>query len=511
MVDVELKKKLAAILNRYELKYDKLKLQVDILNKALNKLVIIPGFQAYQDEHFTQLKQQLDQEFDAAAVEKKVSRLASVIAKIEKQKADKAKELTHLIKKSTDSISRLALKSEDKRAVTKLQKMLANSLENVALMAQLEESITLCTISILRELDELRTQMPVYNSPLQISAKINQSLERLLEYLSIPQALEAKREEIRGKLAGELTGENLLLAIELLNELVVDSFKIEQNRFKEFLQQLTNQLHNFDLFLKTSAFIRAEASEDSLQLEHAIKQDIEQIKSHIYGSKSIEELSLKVNERLQDIGSLIKEYRSNEQKREQDYQTQLAQLSIKLSESEHNVEIIKNMFNTQKYRISHDSLTGLPNRESCDEYIIEALERWKATKAPLSVAVADIDHFKAINDTFGHLAGDKVLKKVATIFKSLIRKTGFIACFAGEKFVFIFENTNRQMAESKLEELRMAVDSCQFVYKNKKVEVTVSFGLTEVNADDNIDSLFNRADNALYKAKDSGRNRIFSQ
>ncbi|WP_255411125.1 GGDEF domain-containing protein [Legionella sp. km772] len=152
-------------------------------------------------------------------------------------------------------------------------------------------------------------------------------------------------------------------------------------------------------------------------------------------------------------------------------------------------------------------MTSLPNRESYDEYIAEALQRWHESGKHLSLAVGDIDHFKFINDTFGHLAGDKVLKKVASIFKSSVRDTDYIARYGGEEFVLIFEDTSSKEALSMIEKLRKSVKDCQFAYRDNKVDVTVSFGLTTIVKGDNIESLFIRADTALYKAKDAGRNR----
>ena len=150
----------------------------------------------------------------------------------------------------------------------------------------------------------------------------------------------------------------------------------------------------------------------------------------------------------------------------------------------------------------------MPNRESYDEFVTETLVRWQLSGKVFSLAVGDIDHFKRINDTFGHLAGDKVLKKVAATFKASIRNSDFIARFGGEEFVFIFENTSSKAAFAIVEKLRKSIQDCQFIYRDHNVGVTVSFGLTTIVSNDNIESLFMRADNALYKAKDAGRNRI---
>lgn len=507
MMDLDLKKKIANTLSQYEHKCDQLQAQVVTLKNVINQLIMNPGINYEKDEHFSQLQAQVNAEFDAAAIEKKANRLVHVIDKLEKKKAQKNRAISQLIQQSTDSASRLALKSEDKRAISKLQKMLSVEVDHYLVMEQFSATLALCVSSVLHELDKARRSPPnIYSAP-EVSSKVNESLQQLLNHLSIPQDLDTKREDIKDQLEQHLAGDNLNKVIDGLTELVIDAFNVEQHRFKGFLQQVTYQLHNFDVFLNQLSTTHNTSSEECQELEDAIQGDIEQIKNHLDGSKSVHDLSMNVSQHLAVLGGRIKEYRANQLLREQEYQKQVLQLKSKLNESEQNAEKIKTLLTSQKYRINHDSLTGLPNRESYNEYITEVMQDWHKTGQPVSLAVGDIDHFKRINDTFGHLAGDKVLKKVAEIFKSLVRKTDCVARFGGEEFVLILPGTTSQSTFTIIEQLRKAVEECHFVYHESKVVVTVSFGATTIVEGDSIESLFMRADNALYKAKNSGRNR----
>ena len=506
VIDLDLKKRIANTLSLYEQKCDKLQLQIDTLKSVINQLIIAPGLHFTKDDHFSQLQAQLDTEFDAGIIEKKIKRLVQVIDKLEKKRIEKERSITHMMAQNAELISRIALKSQDKRAMSKLQKLLDSGSDQQLILAQMSDTLTLCVTSVLRELDDLKENAQSSKN-LEINIRVNQSLQELLDHLSIPHDLDLKRSQIKVRLEKQLNSDNLTKVIDGLTELVVDAFNVEQNRFKGFLEQLTNQLQDFDIFLQSSAQNRGESSEESRQLEHAIQGDIEQIKSHMDTSTTIDELSGKIKLNLDAIGDSIKRYREKERQREDEYQQQVNGLKSKLQESEQNAEEIKSLLTYQKYRINHDSLTGLPNRESYDEFILESITRWQQTGNPISLAVADIDHFKRINDTFGHLAGDKVLKKVAAIFKSSIRGSDYIARFGGEEFVFIFEDTTSKQALAIVEKLRKSVQTCQFVYHDDKVDVTVSFGLTTIVEQDTIESLFMRADEALYKAKDAGRNR----
>jgi diguanylate cyclase (GGDEF)-like protein len=507
MMDLDFKKKIANTLSSYELKLDKYELEIEVLKRSICQILTAQGINPDKDEHFTQLQTQLDAEFDAVAIEKKVGRLVHVIAKLDKKKEEKKRNLTSHLKQSAESLSRIANKSGDQKAIEKLLKMLDTEVEHHLIAAQFNDAIGLCVFSILKELGSLKEGDGHTNQSIEISTKVNESLKQLLEHLAIPQDLDSKRDHIKVKLTQQLTGENLSRVIDGLTELVVDAFNVEQNRFKGFLQQLTNQLEHFDTFLQESTSHHSEASKESLQLESAIQDDINQIKSHLDKSRTLEDLSSKINKNLTTIGDRIKEFRESQQNREIEHQSHLETLQSKLFESEQNAEEIKNLLTYQKYKIHHDSLTDLPNRESYDEYATEALQKWNDNKKSLTLAVADIDHFKYINDTFGHLAGDKVLKKVASIFKSSIRQQDYIARYGGEEFVLIFEGAAGEEALKIVEKLRKTIKECKFVYRDNIVDVSISFGLTSIVDGDNIESLFMRADKALYKAKDAGRNR----
>ena len=512
MIDQELKKKIVNTISRYELKCDKLQIQIDSLKNVINQLIINPvGIDYESDDHFAQLRAQLDAEFDAKELEKKVNRLVQVLTKLQKKKLQEKRSIINLFQQGTESIGRLANKSQDKRAVSKLEKMINTEMESHAILVQFNEVLNQCVSSVKRELEDALEAAKSTNTPqdiAEISIKVNDSLQQLLNHLSIPHDLDNKKEHIKNCLESKLTGDDLSKIIDGLTELVVDAFNLEQNRFKGFLQQVTNQLQDFHIYLQAGDEHYKQASKDSLYLESGIQDNIQQIKDHFESPNTIEELSAKVSQNLNMIEGCIKTFRDNEKDREKQYEEQVSELRAKLNESEQNAEEIKNLLTFQKYKINHDSLTNLPNRESYDEHILEAFQRWKHTKTPLSLAVGDIDHFKRINDNFGHLAGDKVLKKVASIFKSSTRSVDFIARVGGEEFLFIFESTSSQVAAKILDKLRKSIEECQFIYREHRVNVTVSFGLTTITASDDIESLFMRADNAMYKAKNAGRNRI---
>jgi diguanylate cyclase (GGDEF)-like protein/PAS domain S-box-containing protein len=152
-----------------------------------------------------------------------------------------------------------------------------------------------------------------------------------------------------------------------------------------------------------------------------------------------------------------------------------------------------------------DKLTGAYNRTKFEEIIDREIERTKRYNQPLSMILFDIDHFKKINDTYGHGAGDYVLKTIADIVRENIRKIDYFVRWGGEEFVIISSETNLEKAHALAERIRGITESYKFDTVGK---VTVSVGVTEFEEGDRGDSFIKRTDDAMYKAKEKGRNRV---
>ena len=158
-------------------------------------------------------------------------------------------------------------------------------------------------------------------------------------------------------------------------------------------------------------------------------------------------------------------------------------------------------------KVYTDSLTGINNREKFEEVFYYELKQSKRYNNSLSLAILDIDRFKDFNDKYGHLIGDEVLIMLSENIQSHTRESDLFARWGGEEFVLLFSNTNLKNAVRLAENFRQIIEKLKF---KSAGSVTVSFGLTEYKKDDTLKSMFKRADDALYEAKNSGRNCIKS-
>lgn len=165
----------------------------------------------------------------------------------------------------------------------------------------------------------------------------------------------------------------------------------------------------------------------------------------------------------------------------------------------------KRMEDALKQLAETDNLTQVYNRTKFDEIMRREMERVKRFDHSLSIIIFDIDHFKRTNDRYGHNAGDNVLKSIAGLAKELAREIDYIIRWGGEEFIIITPETSPQDAEVLAERLRDSIESHEFDQVGK---ITASFGVTEFKKDENETSVVKRADEALYRAKSNGRNRV---
>ncbi|MFV1984487.1 MAG: GGDEF domain-containing protein, partial [Thiohalomonadales bacterium] len=175
---------------------------------------------------------------------------------------------------------------------------------------------------------------------------------------------------------------------------------------------------------------------------------------------------------------------------------------------EHSIDVLREKSASLKSEVDHDSLTTIHSRKKILSYLTSELRRCQKKNISLAVVVADLDNFKVVNDTYGHLAGDVVLKHTAARIQGSIRDIDLVGRYGGEEFLIILPGINIKTAKIITERIRVTVAETPIKFKGDKITITISLGITMAKPEDDINSLFNRADNLMYEAKLSGRNCI---
>ncbi len=172
---------------------------------------------------------------------------------------------------------------------------------------------------------------------------------------------------------------------------------------------------------------------------------------------------------------------------------------------------VENVFHNELYKMAVvDALTGAYNKRYFEERLKEECSHGQRTKTPLSLILFDIDHFKKVNDTYGHPAGDYVLRHLTTLAKLVTRGDDILARIGGEEFAIILRNTDKEGTHLLCERLRRLIDESQFEFEGHQLHITISLGTTTYKGSRLADweAFFKKTDQLLYKSKNSGRNRV---
>ncbi len=343
-----------------------------------------------------------------------------------------------------------------------------------------------------------------------VADRIPPVLLSFLENLVIPERLTDEAGKIQRKIEEGLRWFELVVVLESLRDLMLSIANPQE--FLNYLAELNSQLGDIRGVLGQGLDSLQRLDDSSQALSSGLETTVKGIQNSVDSAKDLEQLKHVVNDQLDDIRQALLEYHQQRDQITKDgpLLETIKQLLKRIDELESQSLAVQAELEEQRRKATHDLLTGLPNRAAYLERSDQEFQRWQRYGNPLSIAIADIDSFKRINDTYGHSAGDKVLQVIAKVLNKRIRKTDFIARFGGEEFVMLMPETDVQAGVKMLEKVRETIAGCPFHFKGEDVQITSSFGVAEFSEGDTVDAVLERADKALYKAKEQGRNKVVS-
>ena len=244
-----------------------------------------------------------------------------------------------------------------------------------------------------------------------------------------------------------------------------------------------------------------------MELHNSVGSQVRDIEQGVKEAVDLESLKQSVQTRLDAILDHMTRHREVEQARQRQAEAQIKALKSHTRELEQESESLREAVHQTRELALRDGLTGLYNRRAYEDRLAEEFARWTRHGSPLSVVVWDLDHFKRINDQFGHPAGDKVLRVLGRILREGLRASDFSARYGGEEFVSLLPETGAEAALSLADKIRETVGGSDFKGGGGHVSVTLSAGITQASEADSPEVLIKRADQALYQAKQEGRNR----
>ncbi len=343
----------------------------------------------------------------------------------------------------------------------------------------------------------------------QLRYKAFQILHTLIDHIILPEEFEDRKRPIVENFKKNICWEKLPDLLNETKELVVISNSTTRKELEDFLIGLNHKLNDLHGSLDKSLQAEGDAIAAAKNFDQKIKKTIGSLQEKVERSTSLENLKRDAFGQIDEILSAIDYYRKHESSQRDLVLTELEKLSKRMASMEEKSDSLKLTIESQRENALKDSLTDLPNRRAYEEQGEREISRVYRYNSNLSLVVADIDYFKKINDEYGHLAGDKVLKLVAKSLGKHLRVSDFVARYGGEEFVILMPETVLEDAITATEKLRLAIKNTPFHYQNIPVPITMSFGITQIkDKNDTLEHAFSRADEALYRAKARGRDQV---
>lgn len=343
--------------------------------------------------------------------------------------------------------------------------------------------------------------------------RIRALMSRILVELRNEPRLIAPADAIQRDLARPIIPDELPLLIERVGGLVMQRIQgLERSRqeLELLLGQLVNQLDSLNRYIEGSVQEHSERHSSSATLNVQISGEMQALDESVAAGTDITVIRRQLRQRLDAIGKHLLDYRDREEERLRQARVRAEQMRGRMDEMESEARKLKERLTDEKRLSMRDPLTQIPNRLAYEQRMGEELERWARFSQPTCIAVWDIDQFKAINDNYGHRAGDKVLTVVAECLAKSMRSTDFIARYGGEEFVMVLSGTKLPDAVRLADSMREAVTQLGFHFRGTPVSITISGGITALVEGDEAEAAFDRADSAMYRAKEGGRNRVVS-
>ncbi len=331
-------------------------------------------------------------------------------------------------------------------------------------------------------------------------------LNEILQSLENDALMQSRAQALRNKLEAGIAPDAVIPALESVRALVMEAYLAASQAFASYLKNVNEELA--DIYSLLGGAVKHSQNERaaSRKLQDDMMREMGELESSAEKATDLNQLKDKVKSQLGNIRQALDQHQNTDHA-QQHLALQLETLGAKIKTMEVEAEKNRTSLEVQRKKALQDALTELPNREAYNDRAHAEVQRWQRYGRPLSVAVFDIDHFKRINDTFGHQAGDRVIKVIGRSIAKRLREVDFFCRYGGEEFVALMPETDSQTALGVLEKVRDAIANAAFNYKDQPLTITVSIGVTEFKTSDSLETAFERADQALYAAKSGGRNR----
>jgi diguanylate cyclase len=346
--------------------------------------------------------------------------------------------------------------------------------------------------------------------PAERETRIDSALAHMLDRLSALPELRPAIAALHDRTFTELSSDELAERLERVTNLIGEqrqSLLREKREIEDMLVQIDSRLEAISAFFSFEEADRSSTRDNSQKLNMLVMGEVNDISTDMTQASSLVDLRGRVGNRLEAINTHLSDFRNREEERLNAQVDRTLSLRARVEELERESRALQSSLQAEQRAAMIDALTGIPNRAAYDDRMAHEFARWQRHGGTITIAAWDVDNFKGINDEFGHMAGDKVLRILGQHMARSVRGTDFMGRYGGEEFVMIMVGMDSEQALRACNKIRAGIQAIAFHFRDRPVTVTASCGITTFRMGDTPEMAFERADGALYAAKDGGRNR----
>ena len=341
-----------------------------------------------------------------------------------------------------------------------------------------------------------------------VDSEIIKRFTAFLSKIKVSRQYQNQLLKIKSELTDSMPNDMLLNSFLAAFDVISNDLVQERNTAKVFLSTLSETLSTVQVAVKSTISTQEKCHIKHQELNTQLQNQITDMANGLEQANSLVDIKVDINGKLKKIAHTLVAKSTLEKGQKVELESKLVDMQTKVTTLEKQSKVFEQRIQEQQAKSLQDALTKLNNRAAFDEHFAKEIVRCQHNDNTLAIAIADLDDFKRINDTYGHTAGDKTLQVIANTFKKHLENDAFIARYGGEEFVFIFADKDQATIVNLLNTLKLKVAKLPFTFKNNKVSMTLSIGVTHLQTDDNVHIAFERADTALYQAKENGKNQV---
>lgn len=302
--------------------------------------------------------------------------------------------------------------------------------------------------------------------------------------------------------------QQLLESCLVLIRVIINETMLDASMNGKVLQNIYNALTQTDEKVTQSISLSKQMHEKNTTQHEQIQGLLGEFDTDVNEQNNVEALKDKAHQYISRIRNELSDKHIVDNQEQEKLMGLLVDMQSQLSSLQQQTQNYKKRLVEQRASLYTDPLTRVPNRLAYNERAAKAVNFAQAQNEPLSLAVIDVDHFKSINDKYGHAAGDRTLQVIARHLKKNLQPNEFLARWGGEEFALLMQNQANATLKQRLDVLREGLSELPFKFKQTPVKITASFGACSYRKGESLHIFFERADSALYQAKKNGRNRV---